>query len=63
MKVEPADISSVNGYDVVRTDGTYAAHQVDERDGLRQVGPRFDTFEAAAEYVLSLPNPLQNPDI
>ncbi len=59
MKLEPAAISSINGYDVVKTDGAYGVFQADERDGLRQVGPRFETFQAAAEYALSLPNFLQ----
>jgi hypothetical protein len=63
MKLKPANIRSVNGYDVIKTDGTFTVHEVDERGGLLQVGPRFDTFAEAAENALSLPDPLQDTDV
>jgi hypothetical protein len=63
LKLEPEDIKSVNGYSVLKSGGTFTVHEIDERDGLRQVGPCFDTFQAAAEYVLSLTNSLQNPGV
>jgi hypothetical protein len=62
MKLKPANIRSVNGYDVIKTDGTFTVNEIDERGGLLQVGPRFDTFAEAAECALLLRDPLQDTD-
>jgi hypothetical protein len=63
MDLKPEDISSVNGYTVIKIDGIFTVHEVNERDGLRQIGRSFETFQAAAKYALSLPNFLQSPNI
>ena len=57
MKLDPSKISSVNGYDIIEIEGAYGVFEEDVRDGLRQVGPAFDTFRAAAEHALALSNP------
>jgi hypothetical protein len=63
VKLKPANISSVNGYDVINNDGTFTVNEVDERGGLMQLGPCFETFAEAAEHALSLRDPLQNTDV
>ena len=63
MKLKPANIRSVNGYDVIKTDGTFTVHEVEERGGLLQVGSCFDTFAEGAEYALSLLDPSQKTDV
>ena len=39
---------------MIYNEGVFAIYEVDERDGLRQVGPDFEAFEAATGHALSL---------